>query len=210
VRSALAYSGVVVGLAVIALVSTATASAPEAMPPPLPREQGNREALPSSRSGAVTPHCRSSREAVPFYRQNTWEVQARYLDDLADRTPIVRGKSCHWARYAADEWVARFKNALRGHTRHLQALRSQSHRLYEKWRCIHEHEGAWNANTGNGYYGGLQMDWSFMRAYGPEFLTRWGTADRWPVWAQLQVAERAYAVRGFGPWPNTARMCGLL
>ena len=21
--------------------------------------------------------------------------------------------------------------------------------------CIHSHEGSWNANTGNGYYGGL-------------------------------------------------------
>jgi hypothetical protein len=91
-----------------------------------------------------------------------------------------------------------------------QAERRAFRALYEKWRCIHEHEGAWNANTGNGYYGGLQMDYSFQRAYGPEFLRRWGTADRWPVWAQLEAAERAYdSGRGFGPWPNTSRMCGL-
>jgi hypothetical protein len=137
-------------------------------------------------------------------------VQARWLTDRADRTPIVRGKSCAWARYAADEWVARAKAALRGHTRYLQSLRSEAHRLYAKWECIHQHEGAWNANTGNGYYGGLQMDMGFQSAYGSEHMARWGTADRWPVWAQLQAAERAYESRGFGPWPNTARMCGLL
>src|SRR4051812_14293335 len=29
------------------------------------------------------------------------------------------------------------------------------------WLCIHSGEGSWTANTGNGYYGGLQMDYSF-------------------------------------------------
>ncbi len=76
--------------------------------------------------------------------------------------------------------------------------------------CIHTHEGAWDANTGNGYYGGLQMDYSFMRAYGGEFLTSLGTADRWPPHIQVAVAMRAYySGRGFGPWPNTRRMCGI-
>src|SRR5438876_5647928 len=27
-----------------------------------------------------------------------------------------------------------------------------------QWLCIHHYEGSWTANTGNGYYGGLQMD----------------------------------------------------
>jgi hypothetical protein len=77
--------------------------------------------------------------------------------------------------------------------------------------CIHRYEGAWTSNTGNGYYGGLQMDLPFQRLYGAEFLARFGTADAWPVWAQLRAAARAYASgRGFGPWPNTARACGLL
>ena len=51
------------------------------------------------------------------------------------------------------------------------------------WLCIHRHEGAWN-DPNPPYYGGLQMDISFQRAY------RSG--------------------RGFYPWPNTARYCGLL
>jgi hypothetical protein len=77
--------------------------------------------------------------------------------------------------------------------------------------CIHHFEGAWNANTGNGYYGGLQMDIGFQSRYGSSYLRRWGTADNWPEWAQLDAAVRAYrSGRGFGPWPNTARACGLI
>ena len=75
--------------------------------------------------------------------------------------------------------------------------------------CIHRYEGSWT-DPGSPYWGGLQMDMNFQRAYGPEFLSRWGTADHWPIYAQLEAAERAIAVRGFSPWPNTARDCGLL
>jgi hypothetical protein len=106
--------------------------------------------------------------------------------------PYLRWLRALWAARADAEW------------RLVVKLRR---RLYEKWRCIHEHEGAWDANTGNGYYGGLQMDRSFQRTYGPEHYARWGTADKWPVWAQLEAAERAYKTRGFGPWPTYARYC---
>lgn len=83
--------------------------------------------------------------------------------------------------------------------------------LISAFTCIHRYEGAWDANTGNGYYGGLQMDWGFQSTYGAEYLRKWGTADRWPTWAQLSAAVRAYqSGRGFRPWPNTARACGLL
>jgi hypothetical protein len=83
--------------------------------------------------------------------------------------------------------------------------------LNDAFLCIHRHEGSWTANTGNGYYGGLQMDQRFMQLYGPDFVGRWGTADNWPSWAQLEAAARAHdSGRGFTPWPNTARFCGLL
>ena len=77
-------------------------------------------------------------------------------------------------------------------------------------RCIHTLEGSWRAATGNGYFGGLQMDLSFQRHYGAPLLERYGTADRWPPEAQLAVGTVAYySGRGFGPWPNTRRGCGL-
>lgn len=69
--------------------------------------------------------------------------------------------------------------------------------------CIHRHEGAWNANTGNGYYGGVQMDMTFWRNYdGPTFAPRPDLATREQ---QITVAERGLAVQGAGAWP----VCGV-
>jgi hypothetical protein len=78
------------------------------------------------------------------------------------------------------------------------------------WLCIHRFEGGWS-DSGDPYWGGLQMDRGFMRTYAPSFLLRKGWADRWTPLEQMWVAERAHrAGRGYGPWPNTARSCGLL
>jgi hypothetical protein len=80
---------------------------------------------------------------------------------------------------------------------------------FREWLCIHRYEGAWD-DPDPPYYGGLQMDLRFQRAYGPDLLARKGTADRWTPLEQMWVAERAHARRGFHPWPNTAGACGLL
>ncbi len=81
---------------------------------------------------------------------------------------------------------------------------------FSAWLCIHRGEGAWN-DPNPPYYGGLQMDYGFQSTYGPELLRRKGTADHWTPLDQMWVAERAYrSGRGFYPWPNTARNCGLI
>ena len=78
------------------------------------------------------------------------------------------------------------------------------------WLCIQRHEADWS-DPNPPYYGGLQMDISFQRAYGHDLLRRKGTADNWTPLEQMWVAERAHrAGRGFYPWPNTARYCGLI
>jgi hypothetical protein len=78
------------------------------------------------------------------------------------------------------------------------------------WRCIHHYEGSWR-DSGDPYWGGLQMDRSFMRTYAPPILLRRGLANVWSPLEQIWVAERAYrSGRRFYPWPNTARDCGLL
>lgn len=81
--------------------------------------------------------------------------------------------------------------------------------LVRAFECVHDGEGSWGANTGNGYYGGLQFDRSFMAAYAPGLLRRKGTANNWTPAQQISVAIIAHATRGFEPWPNTARRCGL-
>jgi hypothetical protein len=82
---------------------------------------------------------------------------------------------------------------------------------YSAWNCIHSHEGSWT-DSGDPYWGGLQMDRGFMYTYGRDMIRRFGGfANVWPVWAQMAVAQRAHdSGRGYYPWPNTARMCGLL
>ena len=82
---------------------------------------------------------------------------------------------------------------------------------YPRLMCIHGHEGAWNAYSPAGYYGGLQMDWSFMRTYGPDKLARYGGRDAryWSAGDQLAVGMRAVRVRGYTPWSNSASACGI-
>lgn len=81
----------------------------------------------------------------------------------------------------------------------------------DAWTCIHRREGAWN-DTGDPYWGGLQMDRGFMGHYGRDMIERYhGWADRWSPRDQMVVAERARSSgRGYYPWPNTARACGLI
>jgi hypothetical protein len=89
---------------------------------------------------------------------------------------------------------------------------SQRVPYFDELACIagHESGGRWDVSTGNGYYGGLQMDRAFQRAYAPGLYVAKGTADNWTREEQMRAAGRAVARRGFTPWPTTARMCGLL
>jgi hypothetical protein len=94
------------------------------------------------------------------------------------------------------------------------AVHAQARALHpphlREWLCIHRFEGSWS-DPNAPYYGGLQMDVGFQQAYGRDLLARKGTANHWTPLEQIWVAERAYTSgRGFYPWPNTARACGLL
>jgi hypothetical protein len=96
---------------------------------------------------------------------------------------------------------------VRAHTAHSKAEHPPHLRAF---LCIHRYEGSWT-DRGGPYYGGLQMDLGFQSTYGRALLRRKGTADHWTPLEQMWVAERAFANgRGFYPWPNTARWCGLI
>ena len=153
----------------------------------------------------------SSRTAVlaeiDDLRRATWRWQRlmgrpRTPSNFSER----RTRDDEFRRWVRNLWLRRARAAERraAHPPH----RSQ-------WLCIHRFERhprqGWRTRTGNGYYGGLQMDLTFQRMYGRELLRRKGTADRWSPVEQMWVAERAYrSGRGFYPWPNTARSCGLI
>jgi hypothetical protein len=70
-----------------------------------------------------------------------------------------------------------------------------------------ESTGRWNANTGNGYYGGLQQDLGFWRRYGG--LAYAPRPDLATPAAQVAVAQRGQAVQGWAAWPACSRRLGL-
>jgi hypothetical protein len=164
-----------------------------------PPETGTTTATTETTETSTTPqftHAQLQR-SIDHYRHRTWHWQRvmerprtlRLSNPPVD--PVARIRV--WRRFSARvESVAT-------HPPHLR-----------QWTCIHRYEGSWT-DIGSPYYGGLQMDLGFQRAYGAALLARKGTANHWTPLEQMWVAERALnAGRGFWPWPNTARMCGLL
>ncbi len=142
-------------------------------------------------------------EKIREFRTETWGWQ-RLMRVRQTRAPRAAERS---SRVSYRHWVLAYWRGEAARARR----RAASLPRMPAWLCIHRFEGPWNANTGNGYYGGLQMDISFQRGYGADLLRRKGRAHRWRPLEQIWVAERAYrSGRGFGPWPNTARRCGLL
>jgi hypothetical protein len=71
--------------------------------------------------------------------------------------------------------------------------------------CIHHREGAWNANTGNGFFGGMQFDLPTWRGAGGTIRPDLASPRE-----QLYRAWVYWRVEGWRKrWPNTARACGL-
>jgi hypothetical protein len=136
------------------------------------------------------------------YRKETWRWQ-RLMSK--PRTPAGasarRSSSPAYRRWVLQTWKRRALVARR---------KAANPPRKAAWLCLQRHEARWN-DPNPPYYGGLQMDLGFQRTYGAHLLRKKGTADNWTPIEQMWVAERAYrSGRGFYPWPNTARYCGLL
>ncbi len=141
-------------------------------------------------------------DAIRSHRDAAWHWQ-RVMGKRPTRTQFLERQTTDVVRltYLRDTWRTR---AMRLRDR---ALRPP-HRA--QWLCIHRHEGRWK-DPNAPYYGGLQMDLGFQRAYGRYLLRRKGTANRWSPAEQMWTAEKALRDgRGFHPWPVSARRCGLL
>ena len=100
------------------------------------------------------------------------EVHHRQLVMDIARTP-VSGTFRHSQSPSYKFWV------LRHWKKQLKVTLRQFHNppRLSQWLCIHRGEGSWSANTGNSYYGGLQMDMSFQSSYGRHLLSEKGTAN---------------------------------
>ena len=204
--SAAAVLACVSALALVAVRTSAAVEEPPQDTQATTTTQTSTPAVaPTRTSAAVARHRAAVRwlgGRIASYQQATWKWQrlmgrplsateGRVLAEMS--VPDIQGALRLWRRRAT---AARMAAA---HPPHLRA-----------WLCIHRFEGSWR-DSGAPFYGGLQMDYGFMARYGGFLLRRKGTADNWSPIEQIWVAERALqAGRGFYPWPNTARYCGLL
>ncbi|WP_405751602.1 transglycosylase family protein [Streptomyces sp. NBC_00012] len=77
------------------------------------------------------------------------------------------------------------------------------------WDRVAECEsgGAWSADFGNGYYGGLQLSQDTWKAYGGEAYAE--RADLASRAQQIEVAEKVLDDRGPRAWPSCAVISGL-
>jgi hypothetical protein len=125
-------------------------------------------------------------------------------------TRVIGHGQIRYAGAGPEKWAYRFRRERRV----VYALRArlagrldQLVGLVLAFECIHGREGSWGANTGNGYYGGLQFGAHEWRLYGGRYTSSANLAT--PA-QQIAAGITYHAVSGFYPWPNTARACGLL
>lgn len=138
-------------------------------------------------------------------KANLWRADSNFR--FLAHHPTAGTRHSRFVLWRGMTWLKKYAEY---HITHAQLRMIPPIPHYSAWMCIHSHEGSWT-DLGDPYWGGLQMDRGFMTTYGSDFIRRFGGyANVWPVWAQMEAAERAFQVRGFSPWPNTARACGLL
>lgn len=176
----------VVSVAVIAFALTGFSTVAAAPTAPKSVEPG---------SGAVV-------RKIKRFQRATWRWQRLMgVPRTPNRKRYLRVRDREFRVFVLRQWARRAVRAKR---------RAHNPPHEAAWRCLQRHEGSWR-DENDPYWGGLQMDRTFMRMYAPRHLLRRGWANRWTPVEQMWVAERAIrAGRGFYPWPNTGRMCGLI
>jgi hypothetical protein len=178
-----------------ALLIGAAAASTLAAASGLPLKPGAKHSRRAQSHTSATPRRHVNPALVRRLRSTAWRWQA-----------VIGLRHAH---SAAPLHSARALRYWRHQVRHIRWL--AAHPPHKRgWLCIHRFEGSWS-DSGDPYWGGLQMDRGFMSSYAPRFLLRKGLANRWTPLEQMWVAERAHrSGRGYGPWPNTARYCGLI
>ena len=70
-----------------------------------------------------------------------------------------------------------------------------------------ESGGRWHIDTGNGYYGGLQISGSTWRAYGGRHFA--ALPDHASKRHQIKIANRIKRHQGWGAWPACSARIGV-
>ena len=178
-------------IALVAVTSTALGAGE------VPATQGTNERGQTARRAALSYYGAE----IARFQKETWHWQ---------RLVGVRLTPASGRQLAAETPLGIQRTAEQWRRRSAQAHLTAEHPPHlRQFLCIHHFEGSWT-DTGAPYYGGLQMDVGFQRSYGGWLYAQKGTADHWSPLEQIWTAEKGLRSRGFWPWPNTARFCGLL
>jgi hypothetical protein len=160
-----------------------------------------------SATKALTQQVHALRQGISWHRSMTWRYQ--------DRAGVPRTRSAYAERHTRSvpylTWINR-----RWWSRQIQAKHLRVHHAavggiahLALWLCIHRGEGAWNANTGNGYYGGLQMTAGWYGGSGHLASSDPPAVQMAAAEAGLQAAIRQGREYSWlsGQWPNTSPPC---
>jgi hypothetical protein len=192
------YRRLLAALAALSLAAALAVLSPALVPQAGARHEAVKRIVRAA-GGATT--TKRLLHRIDRHRDATWRWQRlMHRRPSPFRNTARQVRSVAYRKWVASLWQRRAARAKR------QALNPPHKR---EWLCIHRYEGAWD-DAGGPYYGGLQMDLEFQSTYGRELLRTKGTADKWTPLEQMWIAERAQTTRGFWPWPNTARYCGLI
>lgn len=179
------------------------------------------EAIEKQQEKRRQDRCERQSELDPV-TYNSCEYQGAYVAISKKHPAWVRSKKL--AEPGSEEKADRKKLYFKTHPKVYQRLllenqaganyKSPNFKLWEDGVNDNECKDTWNCNTGNGYYGGLQMDVTFQKTYNPTAVKVWGLASNWPRNAQMLAADRAYSgyngfgARGLGPWPTSRNQFG--
>lgn len=149
--------------------------------------------------GSLAHQVSNLRQGIAWHRTKTW----RYQDAAGVSRTRTEYAERHTRSVAFLGWMNRLWSQRRVAAKKL-AARHPVVAHYALWMCIHSGEGAWNANTGNGYLGGLQMTPGWGGVARPDLLT---------PYQQMALAEGQYRASHYSTawlgqqWPNTSPPC---
>jgi len=138
---------------------------------------------PQPRSGTAANSATSTARSAPSATSTIATTAPRTTANPSSKTPEAGGGNTAAAPGSADSSV---------------------------WDALAQCEsgGNWAINTGNGLYGGLQLDrGAWLSNGGAAYAPMPSDATRQQ---QILIAEKVRADRGFSPWSSCARKLGLL
>ncbi|WP_281172599.1 transglycosylase family protein [Pseudonocardia spinosispora] len=158
-----------------------------------------------SSSSASRRHSYDDDDAVSTYRNHD-NVRSKAREASASKRSEASATKRRASASAASE--RRSATAKRREATSAAYSSSSSRTQDAKWDRLAKCESTqnWDANTGNGYRGGLQFTDSTWRSYGGQKYAR--SADQASREEQIAVAKKVQSEQGWNAWPSCSKKLG--